>query len=249
MEEFIRPFSIQVTRGDCVETVTLQKGIYTLDCFVPQAPAREILYLHSPGEGHILPEVLLERAAAICVCISGEDWDGDLTPWPAPGVFGRKESFGGRAAGYLEILAGELLPLAEGRLGANGLPRGIVGVSLSGLFAVYAVVETALFSQLCSISGSLWYDGFLDYLQSHPVSRTVRRAYFSVGDREKYTKNPRMRQVEDCTLQAARLFRERGIGTCFERNPGGHFVDGAQRLEKGLQYLLKEALETQKGNR
>ena len=223
-----------------MKTVTLEKGLYTLDCAIPRTSPRGILYLHSPVEGQKLPEELLERMGTICVCILGENWDNDLTPWPAPGVFDRREPFGGCADRYLERLMGELLPLAENRLGAGGLPRGIAGISLSGLFAVYAAVKTGGFSQVCSVSGSLWYDGFLDYLAAHPIPPAIQRAYFSVGDREKYTTNPRMRQVEDCTRQAEALFRAQGIETCFERNRGSHYVDGDVRLEKGLRFLLRE---------
>ena len=49
------------------------------------------------------------------------------------------------------------------------------------------------------------------------------RFYFSVGDRESKTKNPRMATVEDCTRAAAELFRSRGANVKFELNPGGHF--------------------------
>ena len=216
----------------------IEKGRYTLTCLIPRREPEEIIYLHSPSADLRLPEDLLEEAGAVCVSVSGEDWNGDLTPWPARKVFARGEDFAGRGEEYLAELTGELMPLAEKELGAEGLRRGIAGVSLSGLFAVYAACRTDLFKKICSISGSLWYDGFLDYLKSHPASSAVRRAYFSVGSREKNTRNPRMSRVEECTAKAEALLREQGVDTCFEINPGSHFADGEERLRKGLGFIL-----------
>ena len=131
--------------------------------------------------------------------------------------------------------------MAEGRLRITPAERSIAGASLAGLFAVYAAYETRLFDKLCSVSGSLWYDGFVPYMEQNAVSPALRKAYFSVGSREKNTKNPRMRRVEDCTGQAARILERQGVETRFEINPGNHFADGAARLRKGLAFLLGPA--------
>lgn len=78
-------------------------------------------------------------------------------------------------------------------------------------------------------------------MEQNAVSPALRKAYFSVGSREKNTKNPRMRRVEDCTGQAARILERQGVETRFEINPGNHFADGAARLRKGLAFLLGPA--------
>lgn len=98
-----------------------------------------------------------------------------------------------------------------------------------------------MFDKLCSVSGSLWYDGFVPYMEQNAVSPALRKAYFSVGSREKNTKNPRMHRVEDCTGRAARILERQGVETRFEINPGNHFADGAARLRKGLAFLLGPA--------
>ena len=73
-------------------------------------------------------------------------------------------------------------------------------------------------------------------------AKTVHRLLWEVtGSREKNTKNPRMRRVEDCTGQAARILERQGVETRFEINPGNHFADGAARLRKGLAFLLGPA--------
>ena len=199
---------------------------------------RQLVYFHSPVDDLTPPGDLLEQAGAAFLCITGEDWNADLTPWPAERVFAKGGDFGGRADRYLRVLTEELLPFAEHSLHAEGLPRTLAGVSLSGLFAVYAAHRTDAFHRICSVSGSLWYDGFLDFMVQNPVSPAVRRVYLSVGSREKNAKNPRMRRVEDCTLRAAGRLRQQDVDTCMEINPGGHYADGAERLRKGLTYIL-----------
>ena len=137
------------------------------------------------------------------------------------------------------MLTEELLPFAEHSLHAEGLPRTLAGVSLSGLFAVYAAHRTDAFHRICSVSGSLWYDGFLDFMVQNPVSPAVRRVYLSVGSREKNAKKTRAcAGVEDCTLRAAGRLRQQDVDTRMEINPGGHYADGAERLRKGLTYIL-----------
>ena len=133
-----------------------------------------------------------------------------------------------------------VLPLAARSLPVGDAPRALAGVSLSGLFAVYAAHCTDAFDRICSISGSLWYDGFLDFMARTPVSPAVRRAYLSVGSREKNAGNPRVRQVEDCTRRVAARLRQQGVDVRMEINPGSHFADADARLRKGLAVLLEE---------
>ena len=221
-----------------MEQHILTMGNYRLACQLPQQAVRQLVYFHSPVDDLTPPGDLLEQAGAAFLCITGEDWNADLTPWPAERVFAKGGDFGGRADRYLRVLTEELLPFAEHSLHVEGLPRTLAGVSLSGLFAVYAAHRTDAFHRICSVSGSLWYDGFLDFMVQNPVSPAVRRVYLSVGSREKNAKNPRMRRGEDCTLRAAGRLRQQDVDTRMEINPGGHYADGAERLRKGLTYIL-----------
>lgn len=166
-----------------MEQHILTMGNYRLACQLPQQAVRQLVYFHSPVDDLTPPGDLLEQAGAAFLCITGEDWNADLTPWPAERVFAKGGDFGGRADRYLRVLTEELLPFAEHSLHAEGLPRTLAGVSLSGLFAVYAAHRTDAFHRICSVSGSLWYDGFLDFMVQNPVSPAVRRVYLSVGSR------------------------------------------------------------------
>ena len=147
-----------------MEQHILTMGNYRLACQLPQQAVRQLVYFHSPVDDLTPPEDLLEQAGAAFLCITGEDWNADLTPWPAERVFAKGGDFGGRADRYLRVLTEELLPFAEHSLHAESLPRTLAGVSLSGLFAVYAAHRTDAFHRICSVSGSLWYDGFLDFM-------------------------------------------------------------------------------------
>ena len=108
----------------------------------------DLIYFHGAQEEQRLPEKLLEAANTACVCISGEDWNRDLTPWPAEGVFKRGENFGGKADAYLALLTETIIPRTEEALALIPRFRALAGVSLAGLFSVYAAYRTDLFSRI-----------------------------------------------------------------------------------------------------
>ena len=196
-----------------------------------------VIYIHGGSENkeEIFSLVTAENFALVFV--EGLDWNSDTTPWPAKGVF-KGGDFGGKADDYLKVLTEKLIPMAEENLGLVAPKRGIAGYSLGGLLAVYALFKTEKFSLAASMSGSLWYDDFVDYVrENHPAAK-VERLYLSLGDREKKTKNPRMAAVEQATEDVKSLFE----GTCphaiFELNPGNHFVDAEKRLAAGLNFIL-----------
>ena len=237
------------------QIVRKEEGLI-LTCMLPEgrmesraADSRPgLIYFHgaqNAQDGLRLSEELLEAANTACVCISGEDWNRDLTPWPAERVFQRGEDFGGKADDYLAFLTEKIIPHTEEALSLQPRFRALAGVSLAGLFSVYAAYRTDLFDRIASISGSLWYDGFLAFMRAHRPSRQLKRAYFSLGDRERKTGNCRMARVEDCTLEAVKLLRGElydavGERVFFEYNPGNHFADPEGRMEKAFRWLLRE---------
>ena len=70
----------------------------------------------------------------------------------------------GGADDYLRLLIEEIIPTAEKEI--DGVPRwrGIAGYSLAGLFSLYAIYRTDLFSLVGSMSGSLWFPGMKEYI-------------------------------------------------------------------------------------
>lgn len=175
------------------------------------------------------------RLAAVMV----DDWNRDLSPWEAARVFRKGDDFAGGAAEYLSQLT-ETAAEAEQTLGFVPGFRGIAGYSLAGLFAVWALYQTDRFDRAASMSGSLWFDGFTEFMEHHRPRKLPEKLYLSVGEREKLTKNARMADVESCTFRTAELFRGYGTDVRFEKNPGGHFEDPDGRIARGLRWIAEE---------
>ena len=65
------------------------------------------------------------------------------------------------------------------------------------------------------------------------------RVYFFLGDREARTRNALLSTVEDKTGKVYDQYKNKGIETTFEMNPGNHFKDADLRLAKGIAWMLK----------
>jgi len=197
-----------------------------------------VVYTHLPAPDAEAVAALLDDTEVVLVSIDGADWHADLSPWPAPKAFPRQPDFAGGADAYLKELTA-MVPAIEAQAGLSPTSRSIVGYSLAGLFALYAGWRTDLFDRVASVSGSLWYDGLLEALRASAPLRLPERAYFSLGDREALTKNPRLAAVEECTVAAQRLLRDLGVPTVLELNPGNHFQDVAERMAKGIRWITQ----------
>ena len=170
------------------------------------------------------------------ICIDGVDWDRDLSPWPAEKVFRGGADFSGGADAFLQVLLQDILPAAEENLSPAW--RGVFGYSLAGLFSLWALTKTDAFARCASVSGSLWFDGFVEYLSAHPLLGTPERVYLSLGDKEEKAKNPRMQRVRVATEQARDIITKQGVPCAFELNPGGHFQDPLGRQKRAVLALL-----------
>ncbi|MCR5648472.1 MAG: alpha/beta hydrolase [Oscillospiraceae bacterium] len=168
------------------------------------------------------------------IAIDGADWNRDLSPWPAPKVFKSGGDFGGGADALIEKI-GRIVPLCEEVTGPQDL-RAFASYSLGGLFALYCIYKTELFCRAASVSGSLWFDGFTDFMADNTPH--AGRVYLSLGDREKHARSPRMGCVEDRTREAADILRAAGVEVTFELNPGGHFTQPGERLAKGAKAIM-----------
>ena len=210
-------------------------GPYTIKLFTEEA-CRGIIYAVMDQQDNNETWRLLEGHGLALAAISDVDWNRELSPWKAPKAFRGSEDFGGQGPALLDTLTQQIIPLTENHLGYAPGFRGIAGYSLAGLFALWAVYQTDLFDRAASISGSLWFDGFLEFMKSStPKAKFV---YLSLGDKEKLAKNPRLAAVEDCTLQAAELLEAHNIPVAFEMNHGGHFQDIPARIARGINSLM-----------
>lgn len=171
--------------------------------------------------------------------VTGADWNRDFSPWPAKAAFRGGEDFAGGASSYLKTLADALIPGAESAFDIRPGKRAIAGYSLAGLFSLYALLESGLFCGAASVSGSLWYDGFLDHIRARATNASNAAVYLLLGDAEARTKNPRLCTVWEKTKEAEGFLRRSGANVFFEANPGGHFADPPGRMIKGMQKILR----------
>lgn len=174
------------------------------------------------------------------VAISNLDWNRDMAPWDSPAAFKKGEPFTGGADDYLRLLVEEIIPRAEKELAGPPAWRGIAGYSLAGLFALYTIYRTDVFSRVGCMSGSLWFPGFKEYVFSHEPKRRPDCIYFSLGDKESKTRNPVLKIVQENTEEIQTFYQNKGIDTVFQLNPGNHFVQGIERTIAGIQWLLSE---------
>ena len=172
------------------------------------------------------------------VAISNLDWNHDMAPWDSPAAFKKGEPFTGGADDYLRLLVEEIIPRAEKELAGPPAWRGIAGYSLAGLFALYAIYQTDVFSRVGCMSGSLWFPGLKEYIFSREPKRRPDCIYFSLGDKEAKTRNPVLKTVQENTEEIQAFYQSEGIDTVFQLNSGNHFVQGIERTVVGIQWLL-----------
>ena len=221
-------------------------GQKQIDVFPGAEPGSPVVYLNTYGrEGAQVLRLLQESGCRdlSLVTVSGLAWDHDMPPWDIPPISANDTPCTGGAGDYLRLLLEKIMPEAEDALPGKPVWRGIAGYSLAGLFAVYAVYQTDVFSRVGSISGSLWFPGIREYIFSHTLCRKPDCMYFSLGDKESRTRNPFLKCVQENT-EAIRTFYERqGINTAFQLNPGNHFKDGALRTAAGIQWIVDQKKE------
>lgn len=169
--------------------------------------------------------------------VAADDWENGLSPWPAPKVFKGGSDFGAGADATVEMLEKEIVPALMSAAGNEKCPLYIAGYSLAGLFALYSLYRTDIFSGAISASGSLWFPGFAEFAAAHEPRRRPDKIYLSLGDKEKKTKNPVMSRVEEKTQEIYGIFRTMGTDCEFRLEPGGHFADPEGRLARGIARL------------
>ena len=181
---------------------------------------------------------LSEKHGISIVLIEDVNWNDDLTPWPAVGVFKKAKPFGGKAAAFLDKLTHKIIPEAERNLGIEDAERTLLGVSLSGLFAVWSAFNTDAFTNIISISGSLWYDGFVEWMKEQTPSPQLKKICMLLGEKEKNAKEKRMATVEERTLAAADILKAKSQAavTC-ELVEGTHFSPILPRMERAMMTL------------
>ena len=214
-------------------------GNYKISSYLPaDKECKQVVYLHMPEGGAEAVWNLTNQRFALIV-IEGVDWNRELSPWHHKKVFSKGEDFDGEADKYLAFFTEQLIPEIERTYGLSPKARYLAGYSLAGLFAVYAMYHTSLFNGIASISGSLWYDGFADYVKSHTVGQNPDKIYFSLGDKEAVSARGIMQTVLTYTEQIVKLLQSNDRSVTFEMKEGNHFKQVPERIAKGINWLTE----------
>lgn len=216
-------------------------GQKTVDVFQSENSNRPVVYLNTYGrEG----EAVFRQISAFgdldftLVAISGLNWGHDMAPWDIPPISSKDTPCTGGADAYLELMLNEILPQAEKTVFGTPLWRGIAGYSLAGLFALYSIYRTDVFSRVASVSGSLWFPDFPAFVRSHTPKQNPECIYFSLGDKEHKTRNPFLQTVRKNTEKIEAFLKQQGVDTTFQLSPGNHFQDAALRTAAGIRWIL-----------
>ncbi|MBQ3796392.1 MAG: esterase [Butyrivibrio sp.] len=156
------------------------------------------------------------------------DWNKDLSPWPAPAVFGN-EDFGDGAADLLAAMQ----EYCE-NMGSRTFILG--GYSLAGLYSLWSVYQTDIFQGVAAVSPSMWFPEFDNYMNDNKIQ--CSNVYLSLGDKEEKTKNKVMATVGDKMREAHKLLHDQDINCTLEWNEGNHFRDPDKRTANGFAWII-----------
>lgn len=218
-----------------------EKSTVRFDIYTYGDPAADILLVQMVDDHDL--EVIESEVSFIeefsggqrfCLkAVKVDSWNKDLSPWPAPAVFGR-EDFGAGAEETLAYLQKKVVPHK------TNSPQKVYigGYSLAGLFALWAGYQTDVFSGIAAASPSIWFPGFTKYMKENELR--AHAVYLSLGDREERTRNPVMARVGDAIREAYAHLQETGVDCVLEWNKGNHFKEPDLRTARAFAWVMKE---------
>ncbi|QNK60904.1 alpha/beta hydrolase [Paenibacillus sp. PAMC21692] len=173
----------------------------------------------------------------------------EYTPWPAPPLLSAYPAFGGGARAYLDELADMVKPFVDGqfRTKPEREHTALIGGSFGGLVSLLGGLwRPDSFGLLGLLSASFWYEGVMPYLRDNGAPRDDLRIYMSVGDAEGIYKANIQRHMVEATLEARRLWQEKGFPDDrlrFRLEEGGTHdaLCMAGNLPRALQWLFAPA--------
>lgn len=93
------------------------------------------------------------------------------------------------------------------------------------------------FRNIISLSGSFWYEGFAQWITSHPVPKKQGKAYFLLGNQEAKTRVKAFQSVQTDTVEIVQYLHNNGIDGQFELVPGNHYEYGQQRFIRAMAWM------------
>lgn len=227
---------------------------YEIEIYLPpyydgEEVSYPVVYVNGGHETDNLMEAVEDKfkyglSKFILVNITPHSWNRDFSPWKAPALTKKEEAFDGEAVSYINFISERLKTYIDRnyRTKAERENTVLLGYSLGGLAALYAIYICSTFGRVGSLSGSLWYDGWLSYMQETKIKDNHLHIYLSLGSREEHSRNQRMSGVGDCTRSAFEILKEQiddGENIILQWNEGGHFTDIRERFVKAIVWLMK----------
>lgn len=200
----------------------------------------KIAYILYPMDGFLdrWIDIAVKKYGTTIVVITGMDWQNVFSPWQARGVPAGSPDFKGESPEFLNILQQTVIPNIESALGYQANPeRTLVGVSMSGLFALWQWILCDTFTNIASLSGSFWYEGFMDWFKTHPVSHKDGAAFFLLGNQEAKSSIREFQPVGVNTATIIDLLKKEGVKVMFQSVPGNHYSNPIPRLDIAFSAL------------
>ena len=207
--------------------------------YIPEDTYDTLVYI-PVSEPEELDQIIcsFEKPAFSKAAVECKNWNELLTPWKAHAVFKDQPDFGGNAKEYLNLFSDSIIPAVEAITGTPDF-RGIAGYSLAGLFSLYAFYSTDLFNLCGCVSGSVWFEGFEEWVLSRDPLPKSGSVFFSLGNKEEKTRNTSMQHTGQIMKNITDHLNE---SDCYEASfrytKGNHFEGYIQRMNECLSWLL-----------
>lgn len=213
-----------------------------LDCMVCRSgKSQNLAYILYPMD--ILDnwiESAAERYGVSIAIITGMDWDNVFSPWPSPGQPPGSPDFKGESGEFLSRLQTKVIPQIESSMGyTEGVARSLVGVSMSGLFALWQWMVCDTFTNIACLSGSFWYPGFIEWFMAQKPDQKEGKAYFLLGTQEPKSPVKAFRSVGENTATIVEVLKRTGISVEFQSVPGNHYSNPLPRLDAAFSGLFR----------
>lgn len=200
----------------------------------------KIAYILYPMDGFLdrWIDIAAKKYGTAIVVITDMDWQNVFSPWPARGVPAGSPDFKGESSEFLNMLQHSVIPNIESALGYRANPeRTLIGVSMSGLFALWQWIICDTFTNIACLSGSFWYEGFMDWFKTHPVSHKDGAAFFLLGNQEAESSIREFQSVGVNTATIIDFLKKEEVKVMFQSVPGNHYSNPISRLDTAFSAL------------
>ncbi|SHK41916.1 hypothetical protein SAMN02745163_03759 [Clostridium cavendishii DSM 21758] len=194
-------------------------------CYIYLSPnitceKRSVVYVHDGENFMLILNSILDNMNAddilklpIIVGISSENRLDDYTPWPADSLTTKFPPFGGKGDKYLDFIVNTLKPYIDKNYPtlSNIKNTFMMGFSLGGLIALYSAFNYKEFGNIVSISGSFWYECWIEYINNNDVINTNLNLLMISGKNEGKNKLTRHKDSYLYTLNTNKIMNTKLI--------------------------------------